>query len=99
MVSEDRKIEGLALELSIAENLTMTKIPLFFNPLNRQQTASKFARDLSVKCASVGQEIGALSGGNQQKVAIARLLYHGADVLLLGRTHARHRRRLQSADL
>ena len=83
MVSEDRKIEGLALELSIAENLTMTKIPMFFNPLARQQTATKFAKDLSVKCASVAQDIGALSGGNQQKVAIARLLYHGADVLLL----------------
>ena len=83
MVSEDRKIEGLALELSIAENLTMTKIPTFFSPLARQQTAAKFAGDLSVKCASVAQEIGALSGGNQQKVAIARLLYHGADVLLL----------------
>lgn len=83
MVSEDRKTEGLALELSIAENLTMTKIPTFFNPLARQQTAAKFTGNLSVKCASVAQEIGALSGGNQQKVAIARLLYHGADVLLL----------------
>ena len=83
MVSEDRKIEGLALELSIAENLTMTKIPTFFNPAERQRVAAQGARQLSVKCASVAQEIGALSGGNQQKVAIARLLYHGADVLLL----------------
>jgi len=83
LVSEDRKIEGLALELSIAENLTMTKTPAFFNPSQRDQAARKWADKLFVKRRDVTQNIGDLSGGNQQKVAIARLLYHGCDVLLL----------------
>jgi ribose transport system ATP-binding protein len=83
LVSEDRKIEGLALELSIAENLTMTKTPAFFSPRKRDETARFWADQLFVKRRDVTQNIGDLSGGNQQKVAIARLLYHGCDVLLL----------------
>jgi ribose transport system ATP-binding protein len=83
LVSEDRKIEGLALELSIAENLTMTKTPTFFSPQKRDQESRQWADKLFVKRRDVTQSIGDLSGGNQQKVAIARLLYHGCDVLLL----------------
>jgi ribose transport system ATP-binding protein len=83
MVSEDRKIEGLALNLGINENLTLTKLPFFFNPAKRDAEANQFANKLLVKRRDVRQPIGDLSGGNQQKVAIARLLYHGADVLLL----------------
>jgi ribose transport system ATP-binding protein len=83
MVSEDRKIEGLALNLGINENLTLTRLPLIFNPSRRDDEAREFAQKLLVKCRSVRQAVGDLSGGNQQKVAIARLLYHGTDVLLL----------------
>ncbi|RYE58702.1 MAG: sugar ABC transporter ATP-binding protein, partial [Rhizobiaceae bacterium] len=83
LVSEDRKIEGLALELSIAENLTMTRMPAFFSPAKRDQISREWADKLFVKRRDVTQSIGDLSGGNQQKVAIARLLYHGCDVLLL----------------
>ncbi|RYX83123.1 sugar ABC transporter ATP-binding protein [bacterium] len=83
MVSEDRKIEGLALNLGINENLTMTKLPAFFNPAQRDKEATTWADKLFVKRRAVTQPIGDLSGGNQQKVAIARLLYHGCDVLLL----------------
>ncbi len=83
MVSEDRKIEGLALNLGINENLTLTKLPAFFNPAARDKKANEWASKLFVKRRSITQPIGDLSGGNQQKVAIARLLYHGCDVLLL----------------
>jgi ribose transport system ATP-binding protein len=83
LVSEDRKTEGLALELSIAENLTMTRMPTFFSPAKRDQMSREWADKLFVKRRDVTQRIGDLSGGNQQKVAIARLLYHGCDVLLL----------------
>jgi ribose transport system ATP-binding protein len=88
MVSEDRKLEGLALNLSIADNLTMTQLKHFGPPgivfPARQTVAAKhWAQRLSVRCRSVKQKIGDLSGGNQQKVAIARLLHHDCDVLLL----------------
>jgi ribose transport system ATP-binding protein len=83
LVSEDRKLEGLALNLGINENLTLTKLPAVFSPGKRDSEARHWANQLFVKHRDVRQSIGDLSGGNQQKVAIARLLYHGADVLLL----------------
>ncbi len=83
MVSEDRKSEGLALNLGLNENLTLTRLPPFFSPVRRDQDARQWAQRLSVRFQDVRRPIGDLSGGNQQKVAIARLLYHDADVLLL----------------
>ncbi|MDQ3812651.1 MAG: sugar ABC transporter ATP-binding protein, partial [Armatimonadota bacterium] len=83
MVSEDRKTEGLALNLSITDNLTLTRLPPLLRPARLDQMAQQWADRLAVKRRSVRQNIGDLSGGNQQKVAITRLLYHDADVLLL----------------
>jgi ribose transport system ATP-binding protein len=83
LVSEDRKSEGLALNLGINENLTLTKLPFFFKPAQRDSQATQWADKLFVKRQTIAQPVGSLSGGNQQKVAIARLLYHGCDVLLL----------------
>lgn len=88
MVSEDRKSEGLMLGRSIAHNCTLTRLrglgrgPLV-RPASEQAAAARWAEALSVRCRSVSQPINALSGGNQQKIAIARLLHHNADVLLL----------------
>ncbi len=88
LLSEDRKEEGLALELSIADNLTMTRLAPYrrwglLNLGQRRTATREWLR--RVKCRSAGPEqpIGQLSGGNQQKIAIARLLHQDADVLLL----------------
>ena len=83
MVSEDRKTEGLALTLSITDNATLSDLPAIVNPGKLERGAQQWIEKLSVKCQSGRQAIGDLSGGNQQKVAIARLLYHHADILLL----------------
>src|SRR5438067_2886532 len=88
MVSEDRKTEGLALSLSIGDNLTLSSLDdlgpmgLVF-PRQQDRASRQWIQKLSIKCKGPRQPVGALSGGNQQKVAIARLLHHDVDVLLL----------------
>jgi ribose transport system ATP-binding protein len=88
MLSENRKEEGLALSMTIADNMTMTKLRSLGSAgivSNRAQNekSAEWIGNLSVKCQGPTQTVGALSGGNQQKVAIARLMVHDVDVLLL----------------
>jgi ribose transport system ATP-binding protein len=87
-LSEDRKGEGLALARSIEDNLTYSALPRYarFGWLNlrkRRTAASHWMRALRIRSAGPEQTLGDLSGGNQQKVALARLLHQEADVLLL----------------
>jgi ribose transport system ATP-binding protein len=83
MVSEDRKSEGLALDLSVAENLTLSRLPWLVTPRQQAGWSRPWIGMLPIKCGSPRQRVGDLSGGNQQKVALARLLHHDVDVLLL----------------
>ena len=83
MLSEDRKNEGLAESLSIGENLLLSKLPRIVFPERRRAMARRFIDKLAIRCRDADQPVSDLSGGNQQKVAIARLLHHDVDVLLL----------------
>ncbi|MBX9789730.1 MAG: sugar ABC transporter ATP-binding protein [Pirellulales bacterium] len=88
LVSEDRKAEGLALELSIADNLTLSRLAPYrrgglLSLRARRQATSQWMRRMGCRAAGTEQLIGQLSGGNQQKIAIARLLHQDADLLLL----------------
>lgn len=88
LVSENRKEEGLMLNRDLADNLTLTRFaPVtrwgFVNGRRQRECTAEWMRKLDVRAAGPAQTIGELSGGNQQKVAIARLLHHEATILLL----------------
>ena len=82
-LSEDRKTEGLALNLSLAENLTLPRLPNLINPRTLSIETGGWLEKLGVRAAGPDQAVGELSGGNQQKVAFGRLLRNDADILLL----------------
>jgi ribose transport system ATP-binding protein len=83
LLSEDRKSEGLALGLSIADNLTMTRLGFLVNPSKQADESRQWIQKLRIRCRSPRQPVSDLSGGNQQKIAVARLLLHDVDVFLL----------------
>ena len=85
---EDRKGDGIVAELSVRDNIILAYQVLkgFFNPLSRRQ-AEKFAEEyierLKIKTPSSETPIKSLSGGNQQKVILARWLLTHPDYLIL----------------
>lgn len=88
LLSEDRKHEGLAQELSLIENITLSKLDEytqfgFINDRQRNVAAETLMRQVQVKSHSGHQLVSELSGGNQQKVAIARILHQQSDILLM----------------
>jgi ribose transport system ATP-binding protein len=87
-LSEDRKSEGLALPLSVADNITLTRFSScsrfgWLSLSMQQKQAEKLIKRTDVRTQSAGQAVSALSGGNQQKVLVARLIHQDADILLL----------------
>jgi ribose transport system ATP-binding protein len=84
LLSEDRGGEGLMLRASIADNVTLSRSgPAVVRPSATRREADKWIADLGIRAASADQPAGELSGGNQQKVQIARLLREDHDVLLV----------------
>jgi ribose transport system ATP-binding protein len=88
LFSEDRASEGLALGLGVGANVTLSRLgPLarwgWLSPGRERRTVSEWIERLGIRTQGPEQRVSELSGGNQQKVALARLLYHDVDVLLL----------------
>ncbi|MFO0680421.1 MAG: sugar ABC transporter ATP-binding protein [Sandaracinus sp.] len=86
LLSEDRKNEGVALDRPIADNVMLTRDEARFGVLRVRARAARvrsWIEKLAIRASGPGQRAGDLSGGNQQKVALARLLQQDADVLLL----------------
>jgi ABC-type sugar transport system ATPase subunit len=88
LIPEDRKTQGLVLDMSVASNVTMASLPQFTRgPLLSRgaelRAARELQRRLQIKAPSVGQAVRNLSGGNQQKVVLAKWLQNGADILIL----------------
>ncbi len=88
LLSEDRKGEGLAQSLSLVDNLTLSNLKPYsrYGWLDRGarlRAAAAWMEKLSIRAPGPAAPVAGLSGGNQQKVALARLLHHDCDVLLL----------------
>ncbi len=87
MVPEDRKQDGLLAALSVRANLTLATLRRharhgWVDEGSERRTTGEFCRRLAVQCASVEQPVSELSGGNQQKIVIARWLAREARVYL-----------------
>ncbi len=88
LLSENRKEEGLATRLSVRVNAGLSSLGRWsrwglVSARREAAAASRWLQTLAVRYASLEQPVGDLSGGNQQKVALARLLLHDSDVLFL----------------
>lgn len=88
LLSENRKEEGLALNLSIEDNMTFPALRRhtragLLDLWGRRRSVEALIRQVNVRCLGPRQPVVRLSGGNQQKVALARLLHQEADVMLL----------------
>ena len=88
-LSEDRKAEGIVPEMSVRENLTLALLPKltgFFGRIQRsreREIVAGFIRALDIKTANPDQPVRELSGGNQQKVLLARWLATEPELLIL----------------
>lgn len=87
-VTEDRKGEGLVLKLSVGENITLSALDKFkknghINLGKEAQTVNKYIEKLNIKTPSAFQQVENLSGGNQQKVVLAKWLLSECKVLIL----------------
>jgi monosaccharide-transporting ATPase len=87
-VSEDRKAEGIIPELSVRENLTLAALPALsklgvVSRAAQDEIVTRFMKQLGIKAASAEQKIRELSGGNQQKVLLARWLCKNPKFLIL----------------
>jgi ribose transport system ATP-binding protein len=86
--TEDRKLEGLALQLPILLNMTLVNLPRLsklgvINRKKQSDQATEFMKNMSLKTPSLNQFAGNLSGGNQQKVVVAKWLMTHPKVLIL----------------
>jgi ribose transport system ATP-binding protein len=88
LIPEDRKSEGLMLPMSVAENLTMAglgRVSRFgvIDSNNERKHVAELLRRLHIQAASPDVPVGSLSGGNQQKVVIAKWLLNDPRIFLL----------------
>ena len=87
-LTEDRKTYGLVQIDSISQNISMANLKRISKNgvlnLNREaKETSESAKEFGVKCSSVFEEVSNLSGGNQQKVIVAKWMFNMPDILLL----------------
>jgi ribose transport system ATP-binding protein len=83
-LTEDRKGEGLALQLGVAQNITLAHVPVragFLDLGSERRIARRRRDELNIRTPSIRRRVQVLSGGNQQKVVVAKWLETRAKVL------------------
>ncbi|OZM82765.1 sugar ABC transporter ATP-binding protein [Pseudonocardia sp. MH-G8] len=88
LVPEDRKGAGLVLSMSVLDNGSLPRLPTFctggwLRPRHRQRRIGEVMESVGLRSRGLSQQVATLSGGNQQKVVLARWLTQHVDVLLL----------------
>jgi ribose transport system ATP-binding protein len=88
LLAEDRKAEGIISTMSLRDNVALMALPKlsrwgFIRRRRLNRLVDRFVGELSIKCAGTAQPIASLSGGNQQKALLARLLAVQPTVMLL----------------
>jgi len=86
-LTEDRKEQGLFLPLPVRMNISLTRLRDvsrlgWINTSEERSVAGRYVDALSVRCSSAEQRVDELSGGNQQKVVIAKWIYRDCDILI-----------------
>lgn len=86
-LSEDRKRYGIVVQKTVAENTTMASMRnfmkgIFINKKKEAEVADKYVEALATKTPGIDQQVVNLSGGNQQKVVIAKWLTRNSDILI-----------------
>ena len=87
LLTENRKEQGLFLPLPVRMNISLTRLRDvarlgWIDASKERSVAGKYIDALSVRCSSTEQTVGELSGGNQQKVVIAKWIYRDSDILI-----------------
>jgi len=88
MVNEDRKNFGLCLHRSIRENISLPNLParqkgILLNQVREKKEVEEYSKLLTLKAASIEHSAFSLSGGNQQKVVIAKWIMAGPKLLIM----------------
>jgi len=87
LVTEDRKQQGLVLGMVVRENTTLANLDFlsslgFIKRGEERSIAEKYKTDLAIKTPTIEQTVHNLSGGNQQKVVLAKWLFTGSKILI-----------------
>ena len=87
LLTEDRNKYGLIMQMSVRENISLSNLKdvlkgMFVSRSKEREVAQKYTDDLRIKTPGIEQVVDALSGGNRQKVVLARWLFTHSKVLI-----------------